>query len=260
MVGEKPVFATGDHVGMEQGRAMTADIMDSIVDGLLTRLSSLAFSPPVAYVYNPLIYAREPYRRYVERYGTGPKEAVLLGMNPGPWGMAQTGVPFGDVGLVKGWLEIEGKVERPPLQHPKRAILGFRCPRGEVSGQRLWGWARDRFGSPAAFFRRFWVGNYCPLVFMEQSGRNRTPDRLNRCDKTALFEACDEALKRTISWIRPRYVIGVGNFAYQRATAALAGQDVRFGRITHPSPANPKANRGWADLVERELGELGLLP
>jgi single-strand selective monofunctional uracil DNA glycosylase len=174
--------------------------------------------------------------------------------------MAQTGVPFGDAEFVKGWLGIDGEVGTPPLQHPKRAVLGFQCSRGEVSGQRLWGWARDRFGSPEAFFRRFWVGNYCPLVFMEESGRNRTPDRLKRSEKMALFEACDEALRRTVRWVRPRYVIGVGNFAAQRAATALSGQAVLIGRITHPSPANPKANRGWAELVERELDDLGLLP
>jgi single-strand selective monofunctional uracil DNA glycosylase len=129
-----------------------------------------------------------------------------------------------------------------------------------VSGRRLWGWARDRFASPAEFFKRFWVGNYCPLVFMEESGRNRTPDRLKKGEKAALFDACDEALRRTIRLIRPRYVIGVGNFAFQRATEALVGQDVLVGRIPHPSPANPKANSGWARLMERELVSLGLLP
>lgn len=183
-----------------------------------------------------------------------------MGMNPGPWGMAQTGVPFGDVGLVKGWLGIEDEVDPPPVEHPKRPVRGFQCPRGEVSGQRLWGWARDRFCSPGKFFRRFWVGNYCPLVFMEESGRNRTPDKLKKSEITALFEACDDALRKTVQLLRPRYVIGIGNFAFQQAASALADIDVGIGRITHPSPANPKANRGWADIIEKELEALNLLP
>jgi single-strand selective monofunctional uracil DNA glycosylase len=40
-----------------------------------------------------------------------------------------------------------------------------------VSGQRLWGWVQARFGSAAPFFERFWVHNYCPLLFVEASGK-----------------------------------------------------------------------------------------
>ncbi len=239
---------------------MAAAKLEIITDNLLTHLSFLEFGPPVTHVYNPLIYARKPYSRYCERYGKSPKEAIFLGMNPGPWGMAQTGVPFGDVGLVKGWLGIVDKVDPPLVEHPKRPVLGFQCPRGEISGQRLWGWARERFGSPGKFFRRFWVGNYCPLVFMEESGRNRTPDKLKKNERTVLFEACDNALRNTVQLLQPRYVIGIGNFAFQRAKSALADGDVGIGRITHPSPANPKANKGWADIIERELKALDLLP
>ena len=32
-----------------------------------------------------------------------------------------------------------------------------------------------------------------------------------------------------------------------------------IGTILHPSPASPKANRGWASIAERELQELGAL-
>ena len=238
---------------------MAAASMETIIDELLTHLSPLTFGPPVEYVYNPMIYARKPYSLYCERYGMGPKEAIFLGMNPGPWGMAQTGIPFGDVGMVKEWLGIEEEIGRPSMEHPRRPVKGFKCPRGEVSGQRLWGWARDRFGSPKKFFRRFWVGNYCPYVFMEKSGRNRTPDKLKKSEKIPLFEACDDALRKTVKLLRPRYLIGIGNFASQRAAWALADGDVRIGRVTHPSPANPKANKGWGDVLEAELGELGLL-
>jgi len=232
--------------------------MANVIDELTVRMAALKIGAPVDCVYNPLIYARQPFMQYYRRYGTGTKEAVFLGMNPGPWGMAQTGVPFGDVAMVKGWLDIEGEVGSPSVQHPKRPVQGFQCRRHEVSGQRLWGWARDRFGAPRRFFKRFWVANYCPLVFMERSGRNRTPDKLKRDEKGILFDACDLALRRTVQLLRPRYVIGIGNFAYQRAVSALAGTGLKVGRITHPSPANPKANRGWVDLIERELSDLGL--
>lgn len=237
---------------------MTSKPMKTIVETLSANVSALTFTSPVAHVYNPIDYARAPYLRYCDRYGMGSKEAIFLGMNPGPWGMAQTGIPFGDVGMVTEWLGIEGEVLSPPDVHPKRPIFGFECSRGEVSGRRLWGWAKERFGQPDHFFKRFWVANYCPLVFMEASGRNRTPDKLKKDEKQALFNACDEALRRTVELQKPRWVIGVGNFAFQRAEAALSDRDIRIGRISHPSPANPKANRGWADLIEGELDKLGL--
>ena len=231
---------------------------DDIIDTMLQELESLEFSAPVVSVYNPLVYARESYRLYWQRYASSPKEVILLGMNPGPWGMVQTGIPFGDAHLVTHWLKLQAPINLPAKQHPKRPILGFDCPRSEVSGRRLWGWAKDRFQSPDRFFDRFWVANYCPLAFMEESGRNRTPDKLPKFEKVPLFEICDMALRRTIEELKPRHVIGIGGFAAQRAQAALKGMGIALGRITHPSPANPKANRGWARRIESELEDLGI--
>lgn len=220
-------------------------------------MERLSFAEPVHYVYNPLAYAREPHERYLERYGTPKKRALLLGMNPGPFGMAQTGVPFGDVAMVRDFLGITGKVKKPKREHEKRPVLGFDCPRSEVSGTRLWGWARDRFKTADAFFRRFFVYNYCPLCFMEDSGRNRTPDKLPKEEQSALYEACDRALREAVAHLEPEWVIGVGAFAKQRAAKVFAGEPLRIGSILHPSPASPKANRGWAKAVNVELEELG---
>ncbi len=230
-----------------------------MADRLSEALRPLSFRPPVHCVYNPLDYARRPYAQYLERYGTGRREILLLGMNPGPWGMAQTGVPFGEVQLVREWLKIEAEVAQPGLLHPKRPVEGFSCRRSEVSGKRLWGWARERFERPEVFFRRFFVANYCPLIFFEESGRNRTPDTLRRDEKIPLFALCDQALRETVDHLRPRLVLGVGRFASARAAEALAGRDVGIGTLSHPSPANPRANQGWAALVEQELKELGIV-
>jgi single-strand selective monofunctional uracil DNA glycosylase len=233
--------------------------MRVIVDDLVCAVDALRFSPPVQWVYNPLVYARKSYDAYCRLYGFGRKEVLMVGMNPGPWGMAQTGIPFGDPAMAKDWLGMDMPVFGPANQHPKRPVLGFDCPRGEVSGKRLWGWARDRFGSPRRFFRRFWVANYCPLIFLEAGGRNRTPDKLPKNEKVPLFEACDRALHRTVQLLGPRYVIGVGKFAEERSRCALKGLEVVLGRVTHPSPANPKANRGWPQLVEKELEAMGVV-
>lgn len=218
----------------------------------------LAFAPPVALVYNPLDYARQVHEAYLERYGQPGKEVLLLGMNPGPFGMAQTGVPFGDVTMVRDFLGLEGRVGRPRTEHPKRRVQGFACPRKEVSGTRLWGWARDDFGTAEGFFSRFFVANYCPLVFMEASARNLTPDKLPAREQQALFAACDEALRETAAYLGPRYVVGVGAFAAERARAALAESRITVGSLLHPSPASPAANRGWAAQARKQLAALGI--
>ncbi len=226
----------------------------AIAARLAERCATLAFAAPVAYVYHPLEYAWEPHRRYLERYACRGATDLLLGMNPGPFGMVQTGVPFGDVELVRGWLGIEAPVGRPDNEHPRRPVLGFRCPRGEVSGRRLWGWARDRFGSPQRFFARYFVWNYCPLAFLEAGGRNRTPDKLPAAERAALYAPCDEALRALVAVVGPRRVVGIGRFAAARAAAALAGNAVEITAAPHPSPANPAANRGWPAIFEEALG------
>ena len=225
---------------------------------LCRRVDRLAFAPPVAFVYNPLRYAREIHEQYLVRYGGAPKAVLLVGMNPGPFGMAQTGVPFGDVASVKDFLHLGGEVGRPRQEQPKRPVQGLGCPRREVSGARLWGWAREELGTAERFFASFFVANYCPLAFMEESGRNLTPDKLPPAEQAPLFAACDEALRRTVELLRPRHVVGVGVFAGHRARQALAGTTVTIGSILHPSPANPLANRGWAAAIRRQLSAMGV--
>lgn len=222
------------------------------------RVSRLRFAEPVTYTYNPLGYARAPHEAYLERYGNGPKQVILLGMNPGPFGMAQTGVPFGDVGMVREFLGIEARVGKPSLEHDKRPVLGFACERREVSGSRLWGWAKERFGSADAFFLRFFVVNYCPLAFLESSGKNRTPDRLPAAEREALFQACDTALRETVALLQPAHVVGVGGFAERRAREVLQGTNVQISTILHPSPASPKANQNWAASIEAQLRATGI--
>lgn len=233
-------------------------MLTSITRDLVTDLAPLRFSEPVAYVYNPLDYATATHDQYLERFGSGPKEVLFVGMNPGPWGMAQTGVPFGSVSLVRDWLGITGAVGKPPREHPKRLVEGFACPREEVSGNRLWGWARDRFETPERFFERFFVGNYIPLQFLSETGSNLTPDKLRSDERLALVPPCDRALRRLARSLEAEWAIGIGVYAEQQARRALDGLDVRFGRILHPSPASPAANRGWAEAASAQLQALGI--
>jgi len=217
----------------------------------------LSFGPPVTTVYNTLDYAWEPHRAYLHKWADSPKRVVFLGMNPGPWGMAQVGVPFGEVGYVRDWVGITGRVRKPRVEHPKRPIEGFDCERSEVSGRRLWGYFAERFGTARAFFKDHFVANYCPLTFMEEGGRNRTPDRLRAEDQPPLFAACDAHLRRVVRALEPEWVIGVGRFSAGRAESALAGRPVRVACILHPSPASPAANRDWAGTVEKQMKAAG---
>ena len=228
---------------------------------LALRADELVFSPPVAYVYNPLQYARLAHEAYLARYGRDTKRTVFVGMNPGPWGMAQTGVPFGEVASVRDWMKIECSVQQPARQHPARPVKGFDCPRREVSGRRLWGLAQDRFGDAAAFFAENFVANYCPLMFLQNSGRNLTPDKLRVMDRRLLFEVCDRHLRRVIDTLIPEWVIGVGRFTQSRIRAvseSCGHRQFSTGGILHPSPANPQANRNWAVKVTDHLVALGV--
>lgn len=230
----------------------------AVTRAMLPKLEALAFGAPVAFVYNPLEYAWGMHRAWLERYGRGRREILLLGMNPGPFGMAQTGVPFGEIEAVRSFLDLRGEVGRPALEHPKRPIEGLACKRSEVSGRRLWGWAAQRFVTPQRFLRRFFVHNYCPLVFVGETGANLTPDKIRRAEAEPLFAICDDFLRRVVDVLQPRMVVGVGAFAEQRARRVLGDAGPAIGRIPHPSPASPAANRGWERIADAAFAELGI--
>ncbi|MBP6603667.1 MAG: single-stranded DNA-binding protein [Verrucomicrobiales bacterium] len=229
-------------------------------DTLTERLHGLRFGDPVSHVYNPLEYARASHELYVKRFGESTKRILLMGMNPGPWGMAQTGVPFGEMEAVRDWMGITAPVGKPELEHPKRPIVGFACEKSEVSGRRLWGLFSEAYPAVEDFFVDHYVVNYCPLVWMEESGRNRTPDKLPLAEMAPVYEACDVYVGEHLKLLKPEWVIGVGGFAEARLARIVdsTGMRVNVGRILHPSPASPAANRDWAGTVATQLRALGL--
>ncbi len=250
----KPEPSASSKMLIEAARALSND------------LAHLKFPSPITHVYDPLQYAFEPYQQYLERFARAPKRVVLVGMNPGPYGMMQTGVPFGEVAAVRDWMGISAKIKSPPKQHAKRIIQGFDCPRSEVSGRRVWAWAAARFGSAEKFFRECFVLNYCPLVFLEESGRNFTPDKLPAALLTRIYAACDRHLAIALTALAPAWAIGIGGFAEKRVRVVLESSHIdgtvacaiRAGTILHPSPASPAANRGWAEAVDKQLSALGV--
>jgi single-strand selective monofunctional uracil DNA glycosylase len=239
----------------------TADALMQASDELVAALSSLRFSEPVTHVYNPLVYARPMFEQYTRRFATGKIKVLFFGMNPGPWGMAQTGTPFGEVNIVRDWLKLDAPVGKPEREHPKRPIEGLACQRSEVSGRRIWGLFAERFATPDAFFRGqergHYVANYCPLVFMGKSGANITPDKLRMAEREPLIDACNAHLRKIVETLEPRYVVGVGQWAQQRASEVV-GDTVTVVRILHPSPASPAANRDWAGQATKQLIAAGV--
>ncbi len=236
---------------------MSAEALVAAAAALRDATAAFAAPAPITHVYAPLVYAWAVHEAYLRRYGDGPKRVVFVGMNPGPFGMVQTGIPFGDVPSVRDWMGIEAPVGSPPDEDPKKPVLGFACPRREVSGQRLWGLFARRFGSAQAFFSEHFVVNYCPLAFLA-AGRNVTPDKLPATVAKELLARCDAHLQAVAAALRPQWVVGIGQWALRRAEGALRGHDVRLTTILHPSPASPAANRGWAEAVEQQLRAVGI--
>jgi single-strand selective monofunctional uracil DNA glycosylase len=223
-------------------------------------VDALSFGDPVTHVYNPLRYARAAHEAYLSRVNETGVRVVFLGMNPGPWGMAQTGVPFGETTAVRDWIGINVPVDHPPNEHPKRPVEGIECQRSEVSGRRLWGLIAERFKNSDDFFREHFITNYCPLVFMEQSARNRTPDKLPADEREPLNAACDQHLQSILAALRPEFVVAVGGFAEKCLQRSLDTGccDAQLTRILHPSPASPAANKDWAGKVTRQLTDAGV--
>jgi single-strand selective monofunctional uracil DNA glycosylase len=222
-------------------------------------VNSLEFSAPVTHTLNPLEYAWLPHDTYLRKFGNGQKRVIFMGMNPGPFGMVQVGVPFGEVNAVRDWMKITAPVLQPKVPNPYRPVEGFDCTRSEISGQRLWGLFSERFRDAKDFFADHFVLNYCPLAFFDEA-RNVTPDKLAKSETRALYEACDEHLRANVRALEPEWVIGIGKFAETQASAALSKEfpKLKIGTVLHPSPASPMANRGWAPQAEAQLRALNI--
>ncbi|KAJ9599951.1 hypothetical protein L9F63_009779, partial [Diploptera punctata] len=224
------------------------------------KLKTLTFSHPVEFIYNPLEYAYDMHSNFIHKFCQTTKRILFLGMNPGPWGMSQTGVPFGQIAAVKDWLQVSGEVGRPEIEHPSRQVTGLNCTRSEVSGQRFWGFFRELCGSPEVFFKHAFVHNLCPLAFMSSSGKNVTPLELKAAERRSLYSICDESLREVVQLLQVEIIIGIGKFAETRANSAIKGleHNIKVTSIPHPSPRNLGC-KNWPQDVRKRLEELDLL-
>jgi single-strand selective monofunctional uracil DNA glycosylase len=237
----------------------SADALVAAARTLHAVVDCLPFSAPVTHTLNPLDYAWPPHEQYLRKFGNSKKRVVFLGMNPGPFGMVQVGVPFGEVNAVRDWMKIDAPVGQPKQPNPSRPVEGFACTRSEISGQRLWALFSQRYPNADDFFADHFVLNYCPLAFFDKA-RNVTPDKLSKTELAPLYAACDAHLRACIDALQPQWLIGIGKFAQTQARAALGAANAMptNGTILHPSPASPMANRGWAAQAEAQLNALGI--
>ncbi len=238
-----------------------SELTQAITD-MNAALNALSFeSDQVGYIYNYLNYAEKPFKLYLEKYlPQAPCDALFLGMNPGPWGTAQTGVPFGDVPSVRDWMHIEADVGEPAHLSPKRPVEGFELERREVSGTRLWGWIEERWGTADHFFAHNFIWSHCPLMFIHTNGsRNITPNRLIKNDRDVLYPICDAMLGALITHLQPTWCIAIGGYAEQAFKRSIKTTTLkpRCVKILHPSPASPAANNGWSTKVEEQLQQAG---
>ena len=220
---------------------------------------SLVKEGSVDAVYNPLVYAWEPHRAYLELASGGGAKTLLLGMNPGPHGMGQMGIPFAATSVVRELLKITNlEVGQPRTPHPKRPISGLDWPKEEVSGTRLWSLLANEYGSAESIFKSVFLLNHCPLMlFSGERATNITPDKITGPTTKALLERCDEHLREVVDIMQIERVIGVGRYSEKRALNALSGIDISVTTCWHPSPASPLANRNkgedWKKNVRNVL-------
>ena len=226
---------------------------------LSTLVETLKFGPPVTHTYNPLTYAWPAHEEYLRRFGGSRKRVVFLGMNPGPFGMVQIGIPFGEIAAARDWMGIRAPLPSRPRNIPsgRSWVLIVRAPKSAVAG--FGNYVRNGLVRPEKFFAEHFVVNYCPLAFLEASGLQPHPQQAAPAERERLFQICDDHLRRVLAVLQPEWLIGIGGFARERAELASASTRVRVGQILHPSPASPKANRhDWTKTATQELIQLGV--
>ena len=210
-------------------------------------------------VYNPLMYAWEIHEEFIRLSGGHGAKTILMGMNPGPHGMGQMGIPFAATSVVRELLGISGiDVGKPALTHPKRPVNGLNHSKEEVSGTRLWGLLQGTYGGASQIFQNVFIVNHCPLMIFEgHRGTNITPNNVSGLVVRELLERCDQHLREVVIALGAEEVIGIGKYAEKRANLALAAMGTRVKTCWHPSPASPLANRNggedWRENVRDVL-------
>eukprot|EP01023_Acetabularia_acetabulum_P031317 TRINITY_DN29446_c0_g1_i1.p1 TRINITY_DN29446_c0_g1~~TRINITY_DN29446_c0_g1_i1.p1 ORF type:complete len:252 (+),score=22.23 TRINITY_DN29446_c0_g1_i1:130-885(+) len=211
-------------------------------------------------IYNPLEYAWEPYENYLRKYCGDYKKTIFVGMNPGYFGMVQTGIPFGDLNMVCNFLHLQ-KFQVPVKQHNIRKIVGYEIKRSEVSGQRFWGLIQTKFGHPDKFFNEDsnFVVNLCPLAFLSETGKNVTPEEISIQEKDKIIVVCMAYFKQIVKFLQIQNIVCIGNFVCKEVKKSLT-QDGYYNIVymQHPSPRVQPQELQWRDVVTKQLEDAGV--
>ncbi|XP_045776673.1 single-strand selective monofunctional uracil DNA glycosylase [Maniola jurtina] len=233
-----------------------------LADEMNEALNEFNLPPAVKCVYNPSIYARYTFEMYARKYCNTKKKIMFFGMNPGPWGMSQTGVPFGEISSVRDWLGIEGPVNKPPHEIRERPVDGFDCKRTEVSGKRFWGLLKTICGTPENFFKTSFVYNYINQQWMKSNGCNLTPGDFKVSDMEPLYNICDPIFVKILKLYEVEIVVAIGKFCETRAQKAikkyLPSSSIKILYLSHPSPRSVN-NNNWEQKALEELKRHDLL-
>ncbi|MBP5434607.1 single-stranded DNA-binding protein [bacterium] len=237
---------------------MQSDIANQIIEithDFSRKAGSFELGTDDIFIYNPLHYAWDMHKKYLELAASHKIRVLFLGMNPGPFGMMQTGVPFGEINAVKSYLKLDGKVGKPSREHPRRPVEGLFIRRSEISGKRLWGLFAERYPDCRDFFAEHTVFNYCPLGFLTgtKSAKNLAMDLLPLSGRAILEQSCDEYLSEIVQILKPEVLIGVGKYAEKKMVSLFGKGDHQIFSIIHPSPGNPQANRDWDKKTAQKL-------
>lgn len=250
----------------QQNEPETDDLTDcfiSLENDLVSQLNNLNYGPNVEYIYSPLDYASNLHKVFLKKFLCTSKKVLFLGINPGPWGMCQTGIPFGEVNIVRSYLRVDGEVLTPTNCHPQRPITGLNCHRSEVSGKRLW----DLFielseGDPYKFFKDCFIHNYFPLALMNNNAKNITPGDLKSEYQKELQEICDKSLSDILTLFHTEIIVAIGKYAEKRSNEVVKKfrlTNIKVVQIPHPSPRSVGTAEKWKKETLVQLKSYNIL-
>lgn len=205
------------------------------------------------FIYNPLEYCLDPFIQYLEKGGEK-RDIVFLGMNPGPFGMMQNGIPFGASNFVNNYLNIEKDFDKQKIEkeHPKYKIIGKNIERQEISGTKLWGLIQSFYPDSNTFLENQIVLNYLQLAILDkEKGKNITPDKLNKDVRTKIENICDNQLREILDILESKVLIGVGKYSYDSLLRVKKNEKVI--KINHPSPLNARYFKTWTEDTKKLL-------
>ncbi len=194
-------------------------------------------------VYNVFEYAWQGWEAYIHKCAKLSAKIMLLGINPGPHGMLQTGIPFGSISAVRNYIGIhDADIKQPTVLHKNRPVDGMKYTKEEQSGLLLWNTIESLFTNSLNFFSHCFVINYCPLAFFTQKGENITPDKLGTEERKDVEHRCTSHLLEYLNIFNTSLILAIGRYAFNKAQ--LLSRDLHIIPqkniiyIPHPSPLN----------------------